>query len=251
MIEKHPILIDLKTQQYIVEIAQTEQDVDAALRLRFDVFGKELHRNFTFTNSRDYDKYDDQSHHLIVRHIESDAVIGTYRLQTWEMATKAEGFYTSKRFHIEQFPEDVLKNAVEVGRACIHPDHRNGRVLFLLWKGLAGYLEYFQKRYLFGYSALDTANVLVALNTYKHLAESSHLHDRYDIEVKDTYKADPSRTNGVEDIDIPPLLKNYIEVGTKVCSKPAHDSILNIIHFLILLDIETITDRTRKLFFGK
>ncbi len=250
MIVKETILKNINSQQYLVEIAHTQNEIDEALRLRFDVFGKELNRNFSFTGSKDHDIYDDQSHHLIVRHNDSGSVIGTYRLQTMEMANIAKGFYTQKRFYIEQLPTDVLENAVEVGRACIHPDHRNGRVLFLLWKGLAGYLEYFKKRYLFGYSALDTTDPEIAMNTYRYLCDNGHHHGAYSVGVKEPYQINSISSNGDGETDIPSLLRNYLQVGTKVCSMPAHDVELNIIHIMILLDIENISDRTRKLFFG-
>jgi putative hemolysin len=246
-----PVFDDLRNQLYNISIAQNSDEVEAALRLRFNVFARELDRNFTSGNEIDKDEYDDQCHHLIVKENKTGNVIGTYRLQSKEQADSGKGFYTAKRFKIEELPEEVLAEAVEVGRACIHEDHRNGRVLFLLWKGLAAYLEHFNKRYLFGYSALQTSNKQIAHNTYAYLGENDFLHPEFDISVRDQYKCIPG--NGVEntdEIDIPPLFKNYLDVGTKICSQPAYDKDLNLIHFVILLDVEAISERTRKMFFG-
>jgi putative hemolysin len=247
---KEPILRNVENHKYQIKIADKEEEVDSALMLRFHVFGRELHRDFQFKNGRDYDEYDDQCHHLIVVEKATGNVVGTYRLQTCEQARDGEGFYTAKRFHLNQLPNHVLKNSFEVGRACIENDHRNGRVLFLLWKGLAGYLQYFKKRYMFGYSALDTSEKHVALNTYSYLKENDYLHPDYVVDVKEKYKceAGPFGRNG--EIDMPGLFKNYLQVGTKVCSKPAYDSNLALIHFFILLDIETISERTHRMFFG-
>ena len=32
-------------------------------------------------------------------------------------------------------------NLAEVGRSCVHVDHRNGTVIALLWRGLADYMR--------------------------------------------------------------------------------------------------------------
>lgn len=245
------VLKDLRNHQYNITIAKTKDEVESALKLRFEVFARELDRNFTSGDKIDRDDYDAQCHHLIVKENETGNVIGTYRLQSKEQADLGLGFYTAKRFKTEQLPEDVLAKAIEVGRACIQEEHRNGRVLFLLWKGLARYLEYYNKRYLFGYSALNTNSPSVAHNTFEYIKKNDLLHSEYFVDVREEYQC-PKVNDITEEtsIDIPPLFKNYIDVGTKVCSKPAVDIELNLIHFMILLDVEAISERTRKMFFG-
>lgn len=252
MIVKEPILRGIENALYTVKIAESDEEVDAALRLRYKVFVQELGRDFDTEEERDHDIYDDQCHHMIVVEKSTNNVIGTYRLQSQELAQKGRGFYTYKRFELDQLPKNVHQKGVEVGRACVEGKHRNGRVLYLLWKGMAGYLEYYDKRYLFGYAALSTNNPVVALNTYTHLKNNDYLFPDLHVDVKETYTCVGESSNGEssDEIDIPPLLKNYLEVGTRVCSLPAHDKKLNIMHFLILLDVEAISDRVRKMFFG-
>lgn len=251
MFAKASVLQDLRNHHYNISIAQSGEEVEAALKLRFNVFSRELDRNFKFGEGIDRDDYDAQCHHLIVKENSTGNVIGTYRLQSREKAEEGIGFYTSKRFQLGALSEDVLDHAVEVGRACIHEDHRNGRVLFLLWKGLAGYLEYYNKRYLFGYSALKTTNPNIALNTYQYLLEKDLVSQNYRVPVREGYVCEPDpEQSGEGAIDIPPLFKNYLDVGTRICSLPAHDKELNLLHFMILLDVENISDRTRKMFFG-
>lgn len=250
IIEGH-ILSDIESRSYTIKFAKTEHEVEAALRLRYNVFKEELGRNFQFKNNIDKDEFDDQSHHLLVVDNESDNIIGTYRLQTFEQAIDGNGFVCNKRFHLEQFPENVVKNAVEVGRACISKSHRNGRVLYLLWKGFAGYLTHFKKRYLFGHAALGTKNRKVALNTYQYIQEHDFLHSDYQIEVREKFKIENREYKpDTKKIDIPPLLQNYLDVGTYICSRPSFEKESGLTHFLILLDIENISERTRKLFFG-
>ena len=251
MLIKDRVLSDITSKRYTIKIAHSETEVEAALRLRFQVFNEELNRDFNFKENLDKDEYDDQSHHLIVINNEIDEIVGTYRLQTYEQAIQNNGFVSEKRFHIDQFPADVLVNAVEVGRACISKEHRSGRVLFLLWKGFADYLVHFKKRYLFGYAALDSKNPQVALNTYNYLKGEGILHPEYHIAPRKDYEIHDEDLSGVtEEIDIPPLFQNYLDVGCNICGMPSFDRKQKLAHFLILLDIENISDRTRKLFFG-
>lgn len=251
MLIKERVLSDIKSKRYTIKIAHTETEVEAALRLRFQVFNEELRRNFKFKENIDKDEYDDQSHHLIVIQNEIDEIVGTYRLQTYDQAFRNNGFVSEKRFHIDQFPNDVLVNAVEVGRACISREHRSGRVLFLLWKGFAGYLTHFNKRYLFGYAALDSKDPQVAFNTYNYLQREGVLHPDYHITPRKDFEIRKDDLSGATDeIDIPPLFKNYLDVGCSICGMPSFDREQKLAHFLILLDIENISDRTRKLFFG-
>ncbi len=245
------VLSDISSNQYTIKIAGSESEVEAALKLRYKVFIDELHRKFHHEERKDIDSYDDQAHHLIVVENESGEIVGTYRLQTHEMAKKGNGFASSKRFKVDQFPDSVLDNAVEVGRACISKEHRHGRVLYLLWKGFADYLTNFNKRYLFGYTAFSTKNPSVMWNTYNHLKNTDSLCPVYDLEVRDEYKFEKHvNSDASGEIDIPSLFQNYLDVGCKVCSKPSFDKELQLGHCMILLDIENIPDRTRKLFFG-
>ncbi len=251
MILEKSILQGIENHKYLVKIAESESEVNEALKLRYRVFSGELNRQFDFSDKLDYDNYDDQCHHLLVIEKETDSVIGTYRLQTYTQAKAANGFVTAKRFTLEDLSEEVLKLSFEVGRVCIHPDYRNGRVLFLLWKGLASYLKFFELRYLFGYSALEADSDSIAHNTYQYLLKNHFVNNKYKIEVRENYKI--KRLNGstnIKEVYMPPLLKNYLDVGTKICSEPAYDQDSDIYHFFILLDVNEISDRTRKMFFG-
>lgn len=251
MISDTTILSGVENHKYRVEIAQSSSQIEEALRLRYEVFYNELHRNFQFEDKKDKDRYDEQSHHLLVIEKETDKIIGTYRLQTYDQAMAGYGFVSSKRFILEDLPEFVQKKSFEVGRVCIDPKHRGGRVLYLLWKGLAGYLKFYDLRYLFGYAALDNHDSKSAMQVYQYLLQNDFLHSVHSIRVKSEYQLQwENGSIDSEKIIIPPLLQNYLDVGTKICSKPAYDADLNLNYFFILLDVESISNRTRKMFFG-
>ena len=124
---------------YQLRFAWTRADLHAVQALRYRVFNEELNEGLATASAtgRDEDERDPWFHHLVICHRESGAVVGTYRLQTAVMAATRFGFYSATLFELGAIPGSVLDGAVEIGRACVDPGHRSGRVLRLLWKGLA------------------------------------------------------------------------------------------------------------------
>ena len=77
----------------------------------------------------------------MVRDLETAKLVGTYRLQTGEVAHRNLGYYGNQLFDFSVY-EDVRKELLELGRACVHIDYRNIMVLHALWKGsLLGRLQ--------------------------------------------------------------------------------------------------------------
>lgn len=246
------ILGDISNHRYAVSIAQTDDEIKAALELRFQVFYKELKREFSSSESIDQDKYDDQCHHLIVKEKASGKVVGTYRLQTYEQAAAGLGFYSETLFKLTDLPEEVLTKSFEVGRACIEEKHRSGRVLFLLWKGFAGYLQHFNKRYLLGSLGIPAESAEEGMAIYNEFLEDNLIRDDYLVSAQNDYHFEPQNETVLNDekFEVPGLLENYLSVGCDIISKPAYHPELQLFYVMIFLDIENITDRTRRMFFG-
>jgi putative hemolysin len=177
--------------------------------------------------------------------------VGTYRLQTAEMAAQRSGFYSAGEFDLSRLPREFLAGAVEVGRACVARGHRNGRVLNLLWRGLALYLLWNRKRYLFGCCSLTSQDRALGAATMRQLAREGQVHP--------TLSAPPRPGLGCEDADpgeiaaarvhIPPLFASYLSLGAKVFGPPAIDREFKTIDFLVALDIQSLDARSYHFFF--
>jgi putative hemolysin len=247
------ILPDISDRTYSIEIAKTEEEVQEALKLRYRIFYKELDRQFSSNETIDRDEFDDQCHHLIVKKISDGTIVGTYRVQTNEQAAQGIGFYTEKYYDLDSIPSEIKTLGFEVGRACIDKDHRNGRVLFLLWKGFAGYLTHFNKKYLFGTLGIEEPSKKIAYAMYHKLKEDGHIHDEITAKTREKYRLEPYPINGEfgkSALKESPLLKNYISIGCKVVSAPAYIDELEMLHVMVLLNVETISPKVRKMFFG-
>jgi putative hemolysin len=253
LIAEAEILTDISDRTYSIQIARTADEIQQALELRYRIFYKELDRQFNNNSSIDRDEFDEQCHHLIVKKNSDQTIVGTYRVQTYELAESGIGFYTDKYYKLDSIPNEIQTLGFEVGRACIDKNHRNGRVLFLLWKGFAGYLTHFNKKYLFGTLGIEEPSRKAAYAMYDKLDEDGYIHPDVRAETKDKYKLDrypidPEFKKSA--LQESPLLKNYIDVGSKVCSAPAYIEELKMLHVMVLLNVETISPKVRKMFFS-
>ena len=96
-----------------------------------------------FRRSHDIDLFDRYCDHLLVRDDDSGEFVGCYRMLPPPGAIAAGGLYTATEFDIAEL--DPLRDSlVEMGRAVVRGDHRNGAVVLLMWaeSGLPGPLRH-------------------------------------------------------------------------------------------------------------
>ena len=97
----------------------------------------------------DADRFDEHCDHLLVREENSGELVGCYRMLTPTGAIAAGGLYTATEFDIR--PLDSLRpSLVEMGRAVVRNDHRNGAVVLLMWAGILAYLDHCDYDYVTG-----------------------------------------------------------------------------------------------------
>lgn len=246
---------ELSSDRYEVRFAQTQKDIESALRLRYEVFNLELADEMRSDESigLEFDEFDYHCRHLIVVEKRTQKTVGTYRLNSIETAGDVRDFYSFTEFSIEDLPEDVLVNAVEIGRACIAYDHRNTRVLFLLWKGLADYIKETDKRFLFGCCSIFTTDCEVGTTAFEHLKKERFLHTELRVLPRDdkacALTTGPSESM-VAAVELPSLFNMYLRIGAKVCGEPVVDHAFGTIDFFVIFDVQTLNDKYRRMFFG-
>lgn len=246
---------EFRENLYTVRFARREEEVDAALRLRFEVFNLELNEGLeaSFINQRDEDEFDKTCHHLIVVENASGKIVGTYRVRTMEMAQSAFGFYSAGEFAVEDLPYEVLAESLETGRACIAREHRNSRVLFLLWKGLAMYMSEKRKRYVFGCCSLSTQDCAEGMRALRQLVRDGFLHANLRVAPRADYVCraeDFLSADSGDNIKLPKLFETYLRIGAKVCGEPVIDRQFKTIDFFVIVDVKNIPGKYFKMFFG-
>jgi putative hemolysin len=232
--------IALADGDYALRFARTPAELDDVLRLRFHVFNLELGEGLSesYLTGRDRDAFDDVCHHLIVEHRPSAAIVGTYRMQIAENA--AHGWYSHTEFRLDDLPAHVLDASVELGRACIDKDHRNVTVLYLLWTGIARYMQSLDKRYLFGCCSLTSQDMDEAKHVADILAAQGVMHPDYRLRPQPEYECYPPGYAPTRQLDarIPKLFRAYLRFGAKVCGDPAIDRDFQTIDYFVIYDRE-------------
>lgn len=235
--------------RYEVRLAKNAKETVSALKLRYKVFSVELASEAPSPSGSilEFDAFDFKCRHLIVIDRNTGATVGTYRLNTLETAGSIDGFYSADEFTIEDLPHDILLNGIEIGRACIAKDHRNTKVLFLLWKALLSYLTYTEKRYFFGCCSIFTQDIETGRRVFKQLRREGHSHEQFSVTPKhDGLSLDD--TPGNERIELPALFNMYLRIGAKVCGPPMIDREFGAIDFFVVFDVTKMNEKYRRIF---
>jgi len=243
----HFAQIELRQGRYRARLASNDDERVAAFRLRFEVFNLELNEGLdgAFRTGHDVDQFDSVCDHLIVEDSVTGRLVGTYRLQTGERAKDNAGYYSEREFDFTPY-EGLRPELIELGRACIHRDHRSTDVLYLLWRGIAQYALFHGARYLIGCSSLTSQDPAHGAAVYRALRE-------YIADValrtapQSRFQMPLVGANGAGD-KVPKLLRTYLAIGAKICGPPAIDRQFKTIDFLTLLDLNALHPRIRRRF---
>ncbi|HNU66789.1 MAG TPA: GNAT family N-acetyltransferase, partial [Methylotenera sp.] len=146
-----------KAARLSISIARTQSEIEQAQRLRYKVFAEEMGAQLLGTGGLDVDGFDQYCEHLIVRDNETNQVIGTYRILSPERAFDAGGYYSAGEFDLTRIAH-LFDRTVEVGRACVHQNYRNGGTITMLWAGLAQYMQAHQYEFMIGCGSISMAD---------------------------------------------------------------------------------------------
>jgi Putative hemolysin len=233
---------------YAARLARNTEEIRLAQKLRFAVFNLELNEGLqeSYLTGLDEDSFDEVCDHLIVEHLPSGQVVGTYRLQTGTNAAAYRGYYSAQEFQFAVF-EMLRGQIVELGRACVERTHRNLVVLGLLWKGIADYARQHQACYLLGCSSITSQDAAVGASVYADLCRHHLAAVEYRTVPVPAYEC--SLEQLAPDLPkIPKLLRAYLTIGAKICGPPALDKEFKTIDLLTLIDLHTLPTGVRQRF---
>ena len=239
--------------RYSIIVASTDDEIIAAQRLRYRVFAEELGADLHSTRpGLDADDFDEFCDHLLVRDDTTGDIVGTYRMLPPHRAAAAGRLYSDSEFDLARFAplRDIL---VETGRSCVHPDHRTGAVINLMWAGIARYLHLHGHRWLGGCASVPLADGGAMADSVWEVVRERHIspppmrvtpHHPY------AFGPPPSTKRAELVAAVPPLLRGYLRLGAWVCGEPAIDEDFRVADFFILLCIDRMDPRYLKHFLG-
>ncbi len=238
--------------------ARNQEDVRQAQRLRYQVFADEMGARLqTRTAGHDIDIFDDFCEHLLVRDRTTGQALGTYRVLTPTQAQRIGSTYSDTEFDLTRL-RGLRANMVEVGRSCVHPDHRQGRVILALWSALAGFMRGNQFDTMIGCASIPMqCHGPHGLICGGHAAASiwNQLRERHLASI--AYQVRPRLPLPVEELDgsldvtPPALIRAYLRLGAKLLGPPAWDPDFNSADLPMMLRMSDLQIRYRKHFLGR
>ena len=233
-----PVGVDAVGTRYECRVISDRRELRKVFQLRYDVFRAEYGSPPSIFRL-DVDGFDRHSIHLAVIDRTTRLPVGVYRLVA---ETSRMGFYSAREFALGPF---LARPGVrlELGRACVHPEHRNGAVLRMLWKGLVDVARSQGADQMFGCSSVICpptfergAASVTLLGGLRQELDSMHAlrplqgvvpQKRYEMtrdmrHVWDVANAGEPPVPGASAI-LPALLRSYIRAGAYVIAPPAYD----------------------------
>ena len=238
--------------EFDVSLASSQADIEAAQRLRYDVFVAEMGAtgpDIDHAARREADPFDPHAHHLILRDCMRDPasqVVGVYRLLTATQAAKAGGFSCEAEYDLRTLTGSG-RNILELSRSCVHPDYRGGSAMFHLWKSLADYITQHDIELLFGVASFHGTDVAqhgqaLALLFEKHLSPFK-VSSRAPVPLATTGY---DRKSAVQ--QMPALIKAYLRLGGAVGQGVYVDHAFGTTDVCMILDTQAMNARQKVIY---
>lgn len=232
-------------------------EVREAQRLRHQVFAGEMGAILSRELAgHDIDLFDDYCEHLLVRDVETREVIGTYRVLTPVQARRVGSTYTDTEFDLTRL-RGVRDRMVELGRSCVHKDHRHGGVIMALWGALAEFMHRNQLDVMIGCASVPMHHEgphgrvdggHAAASIWRQVKEKHMAGVEYHVRPRLPLPVD--QLDSTLDVEPPALVKGYLRLGAKVLGAPAWDPDFNTADLPMMMRLADLPARYRKHFLG-
>lgn len=230
---------------YDVRLAETESEIHAAQKLRYEVLFKESGGRITkemLNTEREEDEWDAVAYHVVVvDRKQENRVVGTVRLVSNQALAEGQEFYTEHAFHLDGLRAHYQKS-LELSRACVSPEGRGGAILMLIWKFTMQFIEQNGYDVLFGCASFHGTNYhehteILSYLYEKHLAAPELMPvpkaSVHSVAIKN-FKRTPGK--GKERGKVPTMLRGYLKIGARISDHAIIDPVFNTTFVTIYVD---------------
>jgi putative hemolysin len=234
-----------------VSWARHQDEIREAQRLRYRVFAVEMGATLSGAlPGHDIDLFDDYCEHLLVRNVETGQVIGTYRVLTPTQAKRVGSTYSDTEFDLARL-YGLRERMVELGRSCVHEDHRHGGVILALWGALAEFMGRNQLDTMIGCASIPmqhrgASSGQAAASIWRQVRQSHMALAEFQVVPRLPLPVD--RLDSSLDVEPPALIKGYLRLGAKVLGPPAWDPDFNSADLPMMMRIADLPARYQKHF---
>lgn len=249
--------LQLDAGRFQVRLARDAADVEAAQRLRYQVFVEELGASASpDAGGREQDEFDPHCEHLLLvdKTASADAnIVGAYRMMAGPAAASGIGFYSATEFDLAPLLAR-RDECLEVGRTCVAKAYRNGPATQLLWAGLAAYVFQRGVGVLFGcasFHGTDPVPLAQPLSLLHHfhlappeLRAQANSEYRLDMELMRKEQVDRAEAMRL----MPSLIKGYLRLGGFTGEGAYRDDNFGVIDVLLVVDVTRVDEQQRKFY---
>jgi len=243
--------------QFHVKLAETQEEMEAAQRLRYRVFVRELGGDGPLVDhdrQLETDRFDPFFDHLILTTDTCpDEVVGVYRLLRGDQAARAGQFYSEDEYDLS-----VLKSSgrglLELGRSCLDPAFRGGMAMYHLWAALARYVIDHKVEVLFGVASFHgtDANALaqpLSLLHHRHLAPPAlRVRARSEAYQAMDLIAEAELDRKATMMQVPSLIKAYLRAGGYVGEGAFIDHGFNTTDVCLVMDTDRMSEKQKNIY---
>ena len=249
--------------RFEVRLAESDEDVAAAQRLRYKVFVEEMGASASQAEQntrRECDEFDPYFEHLLLIDKQAgddplDKVVGVYRLMRGSAARKGIGFYGASEYDLSKL-ENLDRETLELGRSCVAEEHRGGLGMHMLWNGLGDYVTKHNVGVMFGvasFHSADPAPIVEALaNLHHHHLAPPELRVKAQADSYAEMNTMPAgQINRRRALQLTPsLIKAYLRLGGFVGEGAYVDHDFNTVDVCLIMDTQKMTEKYRA-FYGR
>lgn len=231
--------------RYDVRLAASDDEIQAAQKLRYEVLFKESGGHITeqmLNSEREEDEWDEIAYHVVVvDKKDNENVVGTVRLVSNEALVDGQRFYTEHAFDLSKLRGHYRK-MLELSRACVSPEGRGGAILMLIWKFTMSFIEKNGYQILFGCASFHgtdyTEHTDILSYLYQNNLASADLMPEPRASVKSvsiqTFSSEDDKEHG----KVPTMLRGYLKIGAKISDHAIIDPVFNTTFVAIYVDAE-------------
>lgn len=198
----------------------------------------------------DFDEYDKYCDHAVVIDKKRDEVIGTYRfIMKSQIKALNEKFLLENEFNIDTLKDVKL---LEVGRACVKKEYRDGSAIMLLWKEAINYAIKNNVDIMLGTASFHGTCV------NKYIDEISFILNKYPYEklcyaINNVYEIYEKTIENEKEIfrKLPSLIKGYMRLGSKFGKNVYIDKEFNSCDVLVITPIKEMNEKYLNRFVNK
>ncbi len=238
-------MIKLSRGRYAARLAQSNDDVAAAQRLRALAFHHD-------TEGRDADSFDSSCDHVLVEETRSGALVCCFRFLPLTSGRDIGQSYSAQYYELSAL-QAFEGPIVEMGRFCVHPDFADPDILRVAWGAMTAYVDANKVELLFGcasFAGTDAAEYYDAFAMLKarHLAPRRWLPrvkapNVFRFAARLRRKPDAKKAM----LRMPPLLRTYLMMGGWVSDHAVVDAQMNTLHVFTGVEIAAIPPGRKKL----